>query len=199
MPGAAVSPVPAQPPDPPPPPTGGPTLGALADKYEARSARASENVRYLAAAGIAIAWVLSGQSVPDLTRDLLCTIVLCVLALIFDFFHYVVAAFLLGRRKEKYEREKKVRQDFITVPKWMTKTISVFYWIKIVLVVLAFVPLVSNFVGRLRSAPASAPAASANAVARSAPLVCSEGDATEGPKTVTPFVTPLQQGKEKPL
>lgn len=176
MPSGALSAAPMPPPE-RLPPTGGPTLGALADKYEARSARASENVRYLAAAVIAIAWVLSGQSVPALTRDLLFAIVLSVLALVFDFSHYVVAAFLFGRLKKKYEHEKKVRQDFITVPKWITKTIAVFYWLKIVLLVAAFVPLVSNFVARLGSAQASTPAASASiGVESSAPLMCSGAD-----------------------
>ncbi len=167
MPGGAVSPIEAPASE---PATGGPTLGDLADKYEARSARASENVRYLAGAGIAVVWVLSRQSVQALTPDLLRTLVLCVGALALDFSHYVVAAFMFGRLKRRHEGEGKVRQDFVRVPRRTTLPSTILYGLKIVVLVLALVSLVANFVSRLGPAQAGAAQATAPAVGmKSAP------------------------------
>lgn len=147
----------------PSPPSGGDTLGDLYDNYKERSARVSENVRYLAGAGIAVVWMLSRQKMEGLTSDLLRTLVLCVGALIFDFAHYVVAAFMLRRLHRKYVKEGKKRQDFIQVPKSTNNPGIVLYWIKIVMLVLAFGSLVFNFAGRLGRTQAAEPAASTDA------------------------------------
>jgi hypothetical protein len=166
----AVSTVEAPPPADPAPPKGGPTLGALVDKYEARSTRASENVRYLAGAGIAVVWMLSRQQLDGLTGDLLRTLAACVGALTADFLHYVVAAFMFGRLKRQYENAGKVRQDFITIPRTTNLPGSVLYWTKIILLVIAFGSLVLNFVGRLRPPHVAESSAKSEAVCRAAPL-----------------------------
>jgi hypothetical protein len=187
LPGGASSPASPEPLE-SPSSTGGYTLGDLYDHYKERSARASENVRYLAGAGIAVVWMLSRQSIDGLTSDLLRTLVLCVGALISDFAHYVVAAFMLRRLHSKYVNERKKRQHFITVPKSTNRPGAVLYWIKIALLVLAFVSLVINFVARRGAPQASRPVASAApAVEPTAPMMCSEGDAAYGAaRTETP-------------
>jgi len=162
---------------------GGPTLGALIDKYEARSTRASENVRYLAGAGIAVVWMLSRQQLDGLTSDLLRTLALCVGALAADFLHYVVAAFMLGRLKRKYEDSGKVRQDFIKVPRSTNLPGTVLYWTKIVFLVLAFASLVFNFVARL--APVPAAPRTAEIAAPSEAIVCRAG-ASDMPEGTNP-------------
>ncbi len=179
MPGGTLASVPTPTPELAAPPIGGPTLGALADRYEARSARASENVRYLAGAGIAVVWMLSRQGIEGLTSDLLWTVGWCVGALLFDFLHYVVAAFKLGQLKKKYEDEGKVRENFITIPRSTTRPATILYWIKIVLLLLAFVSLATDVGRRLGAPPVSSAVAPVEIVAP-VPVMCGENDATPG-------------------
>ncbi len=100
-----------------------------------------------------------------------------------DFLHYVVAAFMLGRLKRKYEDSGKVRQDFIKVPRSTNLPGTVLYWTKIVFLVLAFASLVFNFVARL--APVPAAPRTAEIAAPSEAIVCRAG-ASDMPEGTNP-------------
>jgi hypothetical protein len=165
-------------------PVGGPTLAELYERYEARSARAGENVRFIAAAVIAVVWVLSGENIAGLATELLWTLALSVGALAFDFFQYVVAASMLGRLFDHHVSEGKKRQDFVTIPKGTNRPATVLYWIKIVLLVFSFVSLAINFTGRIGASQTKAAAAVHGGAAQPSALVCSEETALR--RTDTP-------------
>ena len=81
-------------------------LGDIRDAYEALSGKASETVRQLSFAGVALVWLFRSESsgVPGLDHHLVSAALLFFLALVLDFLQYLsgtVIWHIYFRRKEK--------------------------------------------------------------------------------------------------
>lgn len=121
-----------------------PTL-TLGEAYESAyyyTGKTSEINRQLGLAGLAIIWVFKAtdkggrQIVP---YDLFLPGLLLIIGLALDLLHYVV----MGELWERYAKRKDDRgeQEF-RVPKWLNRPGDVFYYLKIVAVVVAYILLI---------------------------------------------------------
>lgn len=134
------------------------TLAGVIEAYEANSGRASENVRVLCFAGLGLVWVLSGQQLAGLTRDLLAACLFLTATLLFDFLQYSVAAVRFERFVESQSEKGVKREEEVNLPldfhKWPTRL----YWTKLGSLTFAYVILIGAVVVRLHGAPAPASA-----------------------------------------
>ena len=120
------------------------------EAYESLSGKASEIVRQLSLAGVALIWVFksgaSGTSTPLLLdRGLLKAAVFIFLALLFDFLQYLVGTtiwFRFYRYKEKKGTEAST--EFLAPSKLTWPTWGLFY-VKSAMMVLAYIGYIIPF------------------------------------------------------
>lgn len=117
------------------------TLKAINEAYDYYSTSASNSVRTLAFSGIAAIWIFckieSGHvSIPS---DLIIPLVLYLLSLLADLFHYVVAAYvyenhLASIQKEFKGKGKQLEEDTeVRNPRKVTNKFRIIYYAKILL------------------------------------------------------------------
>lgn len=151
----------------------GATLADLISAYEAASGRASENVRFLAAAGIALVWVMAGKNVGNLTPDLLWDGVFLAGALFADFLHYVVQAWILRSRHRMAIRAGKKRGDEVGgLSKREDHVLTAMWWTKIIVLVVAYVLVGGSVVSRIVGATNAPAGTQAEASIQQASDVC---------------------------
>ena len=85
------------------------------DNYYFHSSKASDIVRQLGLAGIAIIWIFKHdvQGIPKIPHELLLPLELIVLGLTFDLLQYFVAAIIWSNFHRCKEREEGVTQDTV--------------------------------------------------------------------------------------
>ena len=112
----------------------------LLENYQYYSGKASDIVRQLGFAGIAVIWIFKytnngKQIVPS---ELIPAAILIVLSLSFDFLHYVIGSLILGlyHRIKEYQNTKE-DDDFIA-PRIINWPTIFFFWGKILLISKAY-------------------------------------------------------------
>lgn len=116
-------------------------LSKYLDAYHEYSGKASEVSRQLAFAGIALIWIFKTDS-NQLPKELLVPSVFFVLALLFDLMQYVVGALIWKIFHQYHEKSKDTDQDSdIKAPVSLSNTISIFYFVKVTMVLVAFASL----------------------------------------------------------
>jgi len=124
----------------------------LADAIKAHeefSARASENVRFLAVAGIGIVWLLSDQKVEGLARDLLFAALALVIVLCLDFLQYFVAAQIWDRFVSDQESAGRQREDTVAAPRGIHGPIYGLYWSKVAVLAIGYCLLAYAIIVRI--------------------------------------------------
>ena len=124
------------------------TLEDADGAYKQLSGLSSQNVRYLAIAGLAWIWLLCGQRL-DVPRNLLWPGGVLLLALALDFLQYTSATALWGDIVNKAEKRGLKRQQNVEVPRSINYVARFFFWSKSAVVVVAYVLLFSAIVTRL--------------------------------------------------
>ena len=122
------------------------TLKEAAAAHGDYSRRASENVRFLALAGIGVVWLLCGGKLDGLhQKDLLIIAIALVVVLLLDFGQYVWGAErwdrFIRRVEAKRPRERRTPDSKIQIPPRLLTPIYVLYWAKIWAIVVAYVAL----------------------------------------------------------
>lgn len=133
----------------------------ICDQLDFFSGKASDNVRQLAFAGIAVIWLfkqdVSGQ--PHVPASYKWPAILLVLTLLFDFLQYGVATgawWLQERRLHGQAKQEATAQnkpiDDVNVPvrKSIHRSYEVFFPLKIVTVAVAYVWLLHNMIALVR-------------------------------------------------
>ncbi len=83
----------------------GMTLRSIRDRYAFYTGKASDIVRQLAFAAIALIWIFRGNTGTHLPRDLLVVAILIVVALVCDLVQYIVGSVLWGNFERSKEAE----------------------------------------------------------------------------------------------
>ena len=117
-------------------------LEDLRENYQYHSKRASDIVRYLGFAGIALIWALratlDGQP-PTFPLGLILPGFLIILGLAFDLLHYVVATLVWGIYHRCKEKERGVtKQSEFNAPRLINLPANIFFWGKILAMVIAY-------------------------------------------------------------
>lgn len=124
----------------------------LADAIKAQeeySARASENVRFLALAGIGFVWLFSNQKVEGLAKDLLFAALALVIVLCVDFLQYLVGAQIWERFVSDQERAGHQREDTVAAPRTIHRPIYALYWCKVAVLAIGYILLAYAIVVRI--------------------------------------------------
>lgn len=119
------------------------TLKEARDIYDRRTTKASDIVRQLAFAGIAIIWLFKSDvgGVPLIPPELMSAGFLIVIGLFLDLMQYVMAAFLWGayaRRKERQGIQPDVKFAAPRTINWPALTC---FWLKISMILWAYVKI----------------------------------------------------------
>jgi hypothetical protein len=134
------------------------TLEEANDQVDKYSGLASERVRWLAAAGLAFVWLLAGGQLASLRREFLVVALLLVLTLLADFAQYVSGWLrwdFFVRRVER-EQESPPKDMEVFVPETMLAWIYVPFYLKLILISLAYIVLGGVIAYRLASPSAVA-------------------------------------------
>jgi hypothetical protein len=130
-------------------------IAKLKEDYSKASGKVSDLVRQLSFAGIGIIWILrTGEHAGGIkySTHLLRPLGLFVATLALDLLHYVYKTAVTGSLNSYYWR--KYKNDETDVPysgKWNWLTLG-FFWLKVVLVVIAYYYLLSFIYVQLKSA-----------------------------------------------
>lgn len=130
------------------------TLKDAVDQHGKYSERTSENVRFLALAGLGVVWLLAGGRLTGLhQKDLLGITGMLVLVLLADFVQYACAAEtydrFVRRIEEKRPRHRRRPESPVRIPPKLVSPIYGFYWAKITLLVVSYLGLASVLLVRL--------------------------------------------------
>ena len=125
------------------------TLEDLVVAREDNSGRASENVRTLCFAGIALVWVLANESVQGLSKDLLLACLAIVLTLAIDFAQYLVASLRFRRRIEAEELRGTQRDEGVYLPPGFNRPVDRIYRGKVTMLIAAYGLLLWAVLARL--------------------------------------------------
>jgi hypothetical protein len=110
------------------------------DLYYFHSGKSSDLMRQLALAGLAVIWLFKYEviGVPKVPQQLLVPLVLIVLGLAFDLFHYVVATGIWGYFHWHKERTGTCEDsEFLAPPKLNWPALALF-WMKVVSILAAY-------------------------------------------------------------
>jgi hypothetical protein len=118
--------------------------------YEALSGKASDIVRQLSLAGIALIWLFrqGGDQTPIVDQDLLRAALFIFLALTFDFLQYLVGTiiwFLYFRHKEKTGTSEEVQFRAPEQLNWPTWTL---FYLKSTMMIVAYGVYIIPFLAR---------------------------------------------------
>jgi hypothetical protein len=110
------------------------------EAYYRASGKASEIVRQLGLAGIAVIWVFKNERAgsQSLAPTLLNAGILIVTALGFDLLHYASATLMWGAYARKKELEGTPPETPFMVPRWMNWPALCFFWLKLLALVCAY-------------------------------------------------------------
>ena len=119
------------------------TLAAARESYYELSGKASDAVRQLAFAGIAVIWVFKSErnGVVSVPEELLLPGLLIVAGLFLDLLQYVLAALLWGRYARGQERRGAAPDQALAAHPAINWPALACYYLKIVLVLAAYVCL----------------------------------------------------------
>ena len=117
--------------------------------YEDYTRKLSENVRYYSLAGLAFVWVLGGQHLQGLSRQLLGVCLLLVITLALDFVHYLVSARRWGGVVHKNESKGVDRDQKIEVPLGFNRVLERLWAAKIIAMAVSYLSLIVVIAFRL--------------------------------------------------
>jgi hypothetical protein len=118
-------------------------LKDVKDDFYAFSSKTSDIARQLALAGIAIIWIfrLTEKESIKLLPSTVPILKLLIISLLFDFCHAFIPSFTYGFMTNRFKKKGKVDEDDVeysllwTIPEWL------FFILKVVLLVLAYIQL----------------------------------------------------------
>jgi hypothetical protein len=129
------------------------SLSEVREKYEDESGKASDLVRQLAFAGIAVIWVFSGSSLVagrlHVPSDLIWPGILLVSALTLDFLQYATGASIWGGYGRILEKHDVADDEEIDYPAWINWPALLFFWGKQLLLLIAYGLLLAALFNRL--------------------------------------------------
>jgi hypothetical protein len=116
------------------------TLDKVKEAYEGLSGKASDIVRSLSLAGIALIWLfkVGPTSLPVLEPVLLKAAFFIFVALSLDLFQYLVGTFTWHCYFLKKEREKTHPDSKFDAPKWINWPTWTLFWLKAVSMFIAY-------------------------------------------------------------
>jgi hypothetical protein len=119
----------------------GKSLQDWAEEYQYFSGKASEAIKTLALGGIAVIWLFHDDKLtPALEVIFIWPLTLLTLSLAFDLLHYVVGAVTWYRFYIHHEvNTPKDQCDDIAAPSWKRDVVSLFFYAKIVVLVVGYV------------------------------------------------------------
>jgi len=122
-------------------------LSEVRDAYEALSGKASEIVRQLSLAGIAVIWVFKSGTdpTPPIDQHLLRAALFIALALSFDFLQYLVGTTIWFVYFRKKEREGKKLGDELKAPAWFNRPTWILFYLKSASMLVAYVGYLMPF------------------------------------------------------
>ncbi len=128
-------------------------LADVRETYYTYSGKASDIARQLSLAGIAIIWVFSGGGVSTgvaihIPKDLTFVGLILIGGLAADFLQYFWASGVWGAFGRIKERQVQKSDDFLAPP-WLNYPTNVFFWGKLILVVVAYLLLAVALASRL--------------------------------------------------
>ena len=115
-------------------------LSFLRERYSYYSQKASDIVRQLAFAGIALVWIFKTQTDNQwkIPGQLIPATKLIVLTLLLDFVQYVVGS-LVWASYNRYKESRGITEDSeFTAPRAINWPTNLFFWAKIVTTILAY-------------------------------------------------------------
>ena len=118
-------------------------LKEVKEDFYAFSGATSSIYRQLALAGIAIIWLFKKEKDGQIqmTPDLLNILKLIVLSLVFDFCHGIFPTIVYGIMNLKFRNKGKDDDDEVNYSQWWTAPEWIFFVLKVVFLIWAFVKL----------------------------------------------------------
>jgi len=118
-------------------------LSGYLEAYKEFSGKASDVARQLAFVGVAIIWIfkVEGPQGLMLPKQLLFPSILLVSGLAADLLQYMVATFIWDRFHRYHEKKLKEEGDApeLVAPRCLILPILIFFWLKLFLVIFAYV------------------------------------------------------------
>lgn len=130
----------------------GKSLADWQEEYEYYSSKASEINRSLALGGLGIVWIFKNTdpTMPMLDKDFLWPLFVLVLSLLADLLHYVVGGLTWYYFYCHHERNTPLPdQADISAPFWKRNIVTSFFYIKVGLMITAYVLLVKILFSRI--------------------------------------------------
>ncbi len=130
----------------------GKSLEKWAEEFHYYSGKASEATKSLAFGGIAVIWVFheDSPSKPTIDPQFIFPLALFTLSLACDLLHYIVGAITWYWFFIYHERNTpKKKQDNISAPEWKRDLVTGFFYVKIAVLLLAYVVLIIQLFNRL--------------------------------------------------
>jgi hypothetical protein len=113
-------------------------LSSIDADYKWYSAQASSAVRYLAAAGAGLVWILAGGKADGVRLEHIIAFVAFAFVMVADLLQYLVAARVWGAFLDEQVAEGKGPEDTVALDRAQSSWISRLYWAKHVLLFLAW-------------------------------------------------------------
>ena len=119
--------------------------------YEYYTGKVSENVRNLAFSGIAVIWIFTKtQDEIAIPQSLKFPLVLFCITLILDFLQYVWGGLIwLIKAKKSENLIKENDKQELKIPVWIPNSIHLFYFLKVVSIVLSYFFLIKFLINLL--------------------------------------------------
>lgn len=110
------------------------------DFYYFYSGKTSDLIRQLGLAGIAVIWIFKYDvsGAPKIPTQLVLPLAFIILGLIFDLFHYAVAAGIWGIFQRKKELSGAAEDVEFTAPRQFNWPALIFFWLKVTSIVAAY-------------------------------------------------------------
>ncbi|MFN4329547.1 MAG: hypothetical protein ACK4FF_11795 [Limnobacter sp.] len=111
--------------------------------YYFYTGKTSDVARQLSFAAIAIIWLFSKRDGVEfyIASDLLLSLKLVVLALVFDLLQYIIGSFLWGLCQRSYEKQGVGEEINFEVFKYINWPTICCFWLKVILLALSYVSL----------------------------------------------------------
>ncbi|HPQ42941.1 MAG TPA: hypothetical protein PKZ42_01840 [Syntrophales bacterium] len=125
-------------------------LSEYRNTYYEYTGKTSNVTRQLAFAGIALIWIYKVGNFADgsIPKQLILSSALLAISLTLDLLHYVWGSFIWGvfcRQKEK-QLEDILENPELSAPAWYNWPSNLFFWLKILAVIIAYYSLIKYFI-----------------------------------------------------
>src|SRR5213595_3623097 len=126
-------------------------LENVREAYYFYTGKTSEIIRQLALAGIALVWIFKtgDEKNPGIAGDLLLPAILIVIVLTLDLLQYVAGSVTWDIFMRIKENEEEITEDSVfTVSKKINYPMNIFFWLKLIIMVTAYVMIIISLNSR---------------------------------------------------